>query len=69
MIKLFNKRGVGFDYFDIETLPTQERLAIKKEARAFGLKSFPIIKVGDDQLVRNEDIITKIEGESNDIES
>jgi glutaredoxin len=66
MIKLFEDRGISFEYFDIESLPNEERLSIKKEARLFGLKSFPIIKIADNQLVRNEDIISKIQGELNE---
>lgn len=57
MKELFSENGVDYEYYDIQSLPDEARIAVKKMAKAAGLKKFPIVKSPSGQLVKNEDLI------------
>lgn len=61
MMELFRQKGIGYDYIDIQSLPNDERISIKKAAKEMGLKMFPIIKLPNGQLTKNEDLIRQFE--------
>ena len=66
MKELFLEKGIGYQYYDIQSLPSEERLAIKKRAKNFGLKKFPIVELPNGQLTQNEDLIRQLQGGSNE---
>lgn len=63
MKELFWRKGVGYDYYDIQSLPDKQRIAIKKRAKDAGLRKFPIVELPNGQLAINEDLISYLQEE------
>ena len=63
MKELFWQKGIGYDYYDIQSLPDKQRIAIKKRAKDAGLRKFPIVELPNGQLAINEDLINYLQEE------
>lgn len=63
MKELFWQKGIRYDYYDIQSLPDKQRIAIKKRAKDAGLRKFPIVELPNGQLAINEDLISYLQEE------